>query len=267
MVGEGRFFTTLGQDNITQVPGGVAAKGPVRLEENKLIQEFFNVQPVCSAKTGAAAASANGAENVMNTGSNVFEYHMITTGGAATIVAPVLEASGLDVEGDGTDDHGMEYCTGILSSNKCAFTVGTDAAFYAKLTFRINDVSDFDDCAFGFRKAEAYQAAIDDYDEMAALNVISGNINIETILNGGATTTTDTTDDWADDATHELAVYVSAAGVVTYKIDGVPPSTTAAFTFDDAEVVVPFFYFLHAAGAATGLHLIKFECGHQAHEG
>ena len=50
------------------------------------------------------------------------------------------------------------------------------------MKFAIADVSDTDDCAFGFRKVEAYQANIDDYDEMAALNVISGDIKIETIL-------------------------------------------------------------------------------------
>ena len=102
------------------------------------------------------------------------------------------------------------------------------------------------------------------YDEMAALNVISGNINIETILNGGATTTTDTTNNWTDTAIHELEVRVSAAGVVTYKIDGVDPLVTAAFTFDDAEVVVPFFYTLQAADPeAADISLIEFECGLQ----
>lgn len=262
MKGEGRFFGTLSSDQKTFVPGGIETNGPIKIVENDLIQEFFNVQPVCVEKDGTAASGTDGAENVMSTGSNVFEYHVISTGGA-TITAPVLVAGGLNVEGDGTDNTGFEYSVGILSSNRAAFTVGTDAAFYAKMQFYINDVSDFDDCAFGFRKAEAYQAAIDNYDEMACLNVISGDIKIETILNGGATTTTDTTNNWADDATHELEVRVSSAGVVTYKIDGMAPTTTAAFTFDDAEVVVPFFYFLHATGAATGLYLKSFECGLQ----
>jgi hypothetical protein len=102
---------------------------------------------------------------------------------------------------------------------------------------------------------------LDDYDEMAVLNVISGNITIETILNGGSTTSTDTTDNWADAATHELEVRVSAAGVVTYKIDDAAPTVTAAFTFDAGEVLIPFMFFLQANGAQTGaLNLIEFEC-------
>jgi hypothetical protein len=92
---------------------------------------------------------------------------------------------------------------------------------------------------------------------MACLNVISGNIEIETILNGGATTTTDTTDNWANDGEHTLEIYVSAAGVVTYKIDGVAPTVTAAFTFDPAEVVVPFFFMLHATASQAGAVLLE----------
>ena len=98
---------------------------------------------------------------------------------------------------------------------------------------------------------------------MAVLNVISGNITIETILNNGDTTSTDTTENWADTASHTLEVYVSAAGVVTYKIDGTTPSTVAAFTFATGEVVVPFFYFLNHTDIAGNVILTHFECGPQ----
>ena len=40
---------------------------------------------------------------------------------------------------------------------------------------------------------------------------------------------------------------VSAAGVVTYTIDGVAPTVTAAYTFTAALGVIPFVRFLHAA--------------------
>ena len=92
---------------------------------------------------------------------------------------------------------------------------------------------------------------------MAVLNVISGDITIETILNAASTTSTDTTDNWADTATHSLKVKVTSAGVVTYLIDGTAPSTTAAFTFDSGEVVTPFFYFIHASDVAGAVVLQK----------
>jgi hypothetical protein len=231
-----------------------------RLDDNYTYETFKN-QPVIQLKGGGAATGTAGDENQLIMGTNIFEYHIL---GTQTITGPVASADGLNVGMDQTANDGAEFTMGITANDKHAFTVGTDAAFFAKGTFTIPDVSGTDDFAFGFRKAEAYQAAIDDYDEMAALNVISGNINIETILNNAATTTTDTTDDWADAASHSLTVKVSAAGVVTYEIDDAAPTATAAFTFDDAEVVIPFFYYLHHTDVAGAIIWESFECGYQS---
>ena len=136
------------------------------------------------------------------------------------------------------------------------FTVGKQA-FTAELEFSIADVSGTDDCAFGFAKVDVHRAAIDDCDEMAVLNVISGDITIETVLNNGTTTSTDTTDNWADTEIHSLKVLVSKAGAVTYKIDGVAPSTTATFSFDAGEVVTPMMYVLQASDLAGSMVLRK----------
>lgn len=261
MAGEGNFFNKLAQ-GIGAFTNGIESGGPVKqTDKRNYVKEFFDTEPLCGKKLGAGAATGTaGDENICMLPGATFEYHIL---GTQTIVAPSMGVGGLDISLDAADNDGAEFCLGINAATNGAFVVGTSPAFYAKMLFTIADVSDTDDCAFGFRKVEAYQAAIDNYDEMAALNVISGDITIETILNGGATTSTDTTDNWADTATHELAVYVSAAGVVTYKIDGLDPSTTATFTFDDGEVVVPFFYFLHAASSTAGIVLKDFECGLQ----
>ena len=261
MTQEGKFFSTLGSNKKTFIPGGAHIDGDVKLVQPNNVQEFFDGEPLCGAKLGAGAATGTaGDENVMILRNSIWEYHIL---GTQTIVAPSMGTGGLNVSLDAADNDGAEFCLGINAACRGVFTVGTDPAFFARMRFTIADVSDTDDCAFGFRKVEAYQANIDDYDEMAALNVISGDIKIETILNDAVTTTTDTTDNWADTETHELEVRVSAAGVVTYKIDGIDPTTTAAFTFDDGEVVVPFFYFLHAASSTAGIVLREFECGYQ----
>lgn len=261
MSNEGKFFTTLGQASKTFIPGGIETDGVITRQSNKFIQEFFDAEPVSSAKAGAGAATGTtGDENLMILNDSLWEYHIL---GTQTIVSPTMGVGGLDINMDQTDNDGVECCLGINAANRGVFVVGTDDAFYAKMQFSIADVSGTDDCAFGFRKVEAYQAAIDNYDEMAALNVISGNISIETILNAGDTTTTDTTHDWADGETHTLEVRVSSAGVVTYKIDEGTPATVAAFTFDDGEVVVPFFYFLNASDVAGEVVLKYFECGLQ----
>ena len=221
--------------------------------------EEFESSPVVSLKgTGGVPTGTAGDENLIIFEDNIFEYHIL---GTQTITAPVISAAGLNIGMDQTDNDGVEITQGILSNSRSAFTVGTSKSFSLKVGITIPDVSGTDDCAIGFRKAEAYQANIDDYADMAAINVISGAIKTETILNGAATTTTDTTDNFADGDSKTLEVNVSATGIVTYKVDGVAPTTTAAFTFDDGEVVVPFVYFLHATDVAGAVTLTKYECG------
>ena len=169
---------------------------------------------------------------------------------------PTPSTSGMDYSYEQDDDDGIEL---RMSDNTVKgregidrFTVGKQA-FEAELTFSIADVSGTDDCAFGMAKVEAHAAAIDNRDESAVLNVISGDIKIETILNNGTTSTTDTTDNWADTETHALKVLVAKDGAVTYKIDGAAPSTTATFSFDIGEVVTPSFYLLQASDLAGAI--------------
>ena len=222
--------------------------------------------PVNSKIVGGASSGTAGDENMlMFADGNVLEYHIL---GTQTIVAPAMTTTGLNIGMDQTADDGVELCPTILAAGASSgFTVGTDPAFYFACKLDIADASGTDDLHVGFRKVEAYQANFDDYDEAATIGVVGtsdpNTIQIETILNGGATTTTDTTDTWADAASKTLKVLVSAAGVVTYQIDGSAPTATAAFTFDDAEVVVPFVYFLHAADVAGAVNIITWDVGFQ----
>lgn len=254
MAGEGAFIDGL-------MVGDLKATGAVKASNNKrYCLEEFKVQPVCTL-INATTAGPSGTADTANTaqfGSNVFEY--VAKGTQTIIGLGSLSTTGCSVAGDQTDNDGREiaFAGGITSRALRAYTVGS--AFYARLKFSIATVLGTDDCAFGFRKAEAYQTNLDDYDEMAVLNVISGNINIETILNGAGTATTDTTENWADGETHELRVNVAADGAVTFAVDGNAPTTTAAFSFDAGEVVIPFMFFLQANAAQTGaMNLIEFE--------
>lgn len=218
-----------------------------------------NLEPVSAAVGGGAATGTAGDENVMQLGPNSYEY---SPKGTQTILAPKLGAAGLDINMDQTDNDGIEIVPGSNSLiSRYAYTIGTDKSFEFRLSFSIADVSGTDDCAMGFRKVQAYEANLDDYTDMAALNVISGDINIETILNDGATSTTDTTDNWADGETHELKVRVLSSGRVLFFIDGVAPTTTASFTFDSGDVVVPFFFFLNASDVAGAVQWQELEVG------
>lgn len=241
--------------------GTLLAPTWTRVPHPRYTLEEFRAIPVCVKNDGYSTPTGTAGDvNVFSTAGNHFEYNIK---GTQTILAPAFSASGYDVSFDQTDNDGVEITQGITARSKAAFTIGTDAAFFATATFSIADVSGTDDCAFGFRKTASYTANIDDYTDFAALNVISGDINIETALNNAATTTTDTTDNWADGETHTLTVKVSSAGVVTYQIDGRAPTTVAAFTFDSGDVVVPFFYFLHSSDVAGAVNMTKWEVGLQ----
>lgn len=220
--------------------------------------------PVTAAKAGGAASGT--ATNILYTPNLHLEYQ---PKGTQTILAPVVVTvsegiSALNIGMDQTDDDGVELCAGIIDSNDMAFKVGEDAAFFLRVRFSIADVSGTDDCAIGFRKVEDYQANIDDYADMAVLNVISGNITIETIVGGAATVTTDTTNNWADGETHQLEVFVSSTGVVTYTIDNAAPIVVAAYTFTDNLYVVPFIFFLNSADLAGAVNILEYECGFQS---
>lgn len=234
--------------------------------DQNYVFENWTVNPVTAKVAGGAASGTAGDTNVMQTRNNCFEYNIK---GTQTITAPsIVQVSAgvtaLNISMDQTDNDGVEITPGILTANPNVFLVGTSRAFFFRCRFSIADVSGTDDCAIGFREAEAYQANIDDYTDSAVLNVISGDIFIETIKNNAATVSTDTTQNWADGETHELEVLVGADGAVTYKIDGQAPTVTAAYTFTSGIYVIPYIFFLHSTDVAGAVNFLTYECGYQS---
>jgi hypothetical protein len=181
--------------------------------------------------------------------------------GTQTLLAPLLDATdGLDISQDQTDNDGIEYVFGGPNGalNAMAHTVGTTPASFIRVKMKIADVSGTDDCAVGFRKVETAQANIDDYDEMAVVNVISGNVKTERILNGGATATSGVLATWADAATKEIKVILQGR-TVTFYLNGAKLS--GSHTFDVGEVVVPFLFFLQATTTPGKLFIKELEYG------
>tara|TARA_R110002012_G_scaffold110793_3_gene255480 strand:+ start:688 stop:1440 length:753 start_codon:yes stop_codon:yes gene_type:complete len=214
----------------------------------------------------ASAGSGSDTEANFHLYSDGLKIHSQNIGGQ-TIFVPVADARGMDYSFDATNDEGNQWvhrslaCKGYDSgSNIDGFIVG-GKKFFCELTLYIADVSGTDDCLFGLRKQEAFQAAVDGYDEMAAFNIISGDLKTETILNNAATVTTDTTDDIADASQLTLRIDVDEAGAVTYKYNGSAPSAVAAFSFDVGEVVSPFFYLLQNGTDTAGVVLVDYSLG------
>ena len=221
----------------------------------------FGTRPVIDDYEHTAHALADGtaADTVLHTYADGLSMTWSAVV-AQAINRPAPTTTGINYAGDQTNNDGIELvysCTTTKGREGVdRFTVGRQA-FSAEMEFSIATVAGTDVGNFGFRKVEALQADLHDYDEMAGLFPISGNISIQTILNNAATVTTDTTDNWANAGIHTLGVYVDKAGAVTYTIDGAAPTTTAAFSFDAGEVVTPFLHFLQASGAQTGALVLE----------
>ena len=175
-----------------------------------------------------------------------------------------MDASSLDIGGDQVADDGMEIVGGVMGASGRPFIVGDDAPFYFCATIGLTDVSGTDDLHMGFRASdEVFNAVFDNYTDLASIGAISGDIYIETILNNAATTSTDTTDNWADAAVKKLCIYVGATGAVTYTIDGAAPTTTATYTFADGLPVIPFIHYIHDTDICDEIDLTLWEVGYQ----
>ena len=173
-----------------------------------------------------------------------------------------MDAASLDIAGDQTNNDGLEIYHGIHGTSGRPFIVGHDPAFYFCAKVAVADVSGTDDMHFGFRAAGLPNATFDNYVDLVSIGPISGNVTIETIAADAATVTTDTTLNLADTATDTYCTYVSAAGVVTYTVDGYPPPTTAALTLADSLELIPFAHVLQAADLSGEIDLLEWKVGY-----
>jgi hypothetical protein len=222
-------------------------------------QGVYNAADGYGAPTGVAGDVNHGKIPADIGGVLPIEWHVK---GTQTLLAPAFSLTGLDVSLDQTSTDGAEYILGgHTTRGKHAYTIG-GPGFFARLKWKASDVSGQADCAFGFRKIQTYTANFDDYTDAAVLNNISGDIKIETILNNAATVTVDTTQDWADAATHTFEVQVGQDRTTRFLVDGAFPTVSKTFLWDVDDVVVPMFFFLQAATLPGTLEWLEFEAGY-----
>ena len=168
----------------------------------------------------------------------------------------------LQMDNETADNVGLELVLGGSQfgslSNK--FVVGTHAGSI-DVTFNNVDWSDYDACVIGFRKAEEFNtghggilaAASGDplYTDFVAFGCQSADdVQIASDLNNsGSGTFTDSTDATAANHNHRFKIDLASDGSVTYSHIGAAamrdgalaaPTTTAAFTFDSGDVLVPY---------------------------
>ena len=210
-----------------------------------------------------------GGKNGQTTACQVSHVGAYTAAGSGYFVEgtiPAVDANGtvagLNLQGDAAtaDNTGIEMIIGGTQfGGHAACTIGTHAMVF-DATFNSVDFTDQDAVTIGFRKIEEFEvghgailaAATGDplYTDFVAFGVQSpDDVQIATALNDGARTYTDTTEATAASGNHRFKVNVSKTGVVTYEHVGASvfgagtlaaPATTAAYTFDDGDVVVPY---------------------------
>lgn len=269
------FTSGAGVDTAIMAPAGqdIIVHGTVKQIDAEFVTRSgvdvtFRSSPILqsTATTGAAPSGATGDTNIMMFQEG-FVLEQFIKGAGQTIIAPRMDADGLLISLDQVATEGVEFNPGNRNNAPMTFTIGTDSAFFAECTYTVADVSGCEPMYFGFRKVQANDADYTNYTDFVGygLNnlVAGGDAVIATNLNGAGINTTDTNDAWADAGTHTLTVKVSDAGVVTFLFDGVAPTATQAYTFDNGDVVE--FWYTHVFGAALpgNINWVDFKCGYQ----
>lgn len=218
---------------------------------------------------GTAYTGATGEILGMHSGRAAYEVYQAAVASAA-VVTPVQSADGLEVKPVAAAD-ALEITNGTTSLSPAAHTIGSflksgSDEIYFKTKIKIDDISDVTELWVGWRKAEAYQADPDNYDELAAFNIgqdADGQIEVHTILNGAATATTDTTEtDWADGGEHTLEIRVNKDGRCKFLYDGSEAAVVPSFSFDSAEVILPFLH-LDTESGDPGVSVSEWKVGYR----
>lgn len=231
-----------------------------RYWDNRYLLDDFAVNPVTAKVGGGAATGTAGDNNVLFTQFGQYEWNVI---GTQTILAPSLDAFGLNLVQDNTSGDGIELCAGQTALCPYAFTVGSDAAFFVAGAFKVQDVSGINPLIIGFRKAAAFNATLSSYTDFAVIGIVgtAAKIETQTQLASGGVTTTDTTQTATDGAVHQFKVTVDANGNVTYQFNYDPPTVVAAFKFAAGTVLIPFVRSVEASDITTQASCNYLECG------
>lgn len=234
-----------------------------RYWDNKYWFDNFQVNPITAKVGGGAATGTAGDLNVLYSAFGQYEWNVI---GTQTILAPSLDAYGLNLVQDNTAGDGLELCMGQTALSPMAFTIGSDAAFFLQAVFKVQDVSGVNPLFIGFRKVQAFDATLANYTDFVSIGIVgtAAKIQTQTQLNTGGVVTTDTTQTASDGVPFQLKIMVSALGVVTYQYNYATPTVVAAFTFDSGDVVIPFIRFTEAADITTQAATNYLECGFQS---
>ena len=198
--------------------------------------------------------------------------------GPATDTGTTVAGFDIQMDCESNADTGLEMILAgsPLGGNANGFTIGTHRG-YIDATFITADWTDFDGCGIGFRKVEDFNDghvpilhagsnADGIYTDFAAFGAM-GDTNIQTMTDlndSGTSTTTNVGVVPVDGQNMRVRITLGGGGAVTYSHVNnaeagagtlAEPSSVAAYTFDDGDVVVPYIYTSNDTAAADELFL------------
>jgi hypothetical protein len=175
--GSGSTLTIAGEDASTSNKGIASfaaaefdvTSGAVSLKDEGIRQDFwdynyvnakFHDSPLSVQLDGTVASGVDTEVNVVHVGDGII-FEQLNMG-TQTIIVPIIEADGLEIGHDKTDNEGVQYDLGITSRSRCVFTAQTDACF-VECTVKLADASGVDPFYIGFRKQAARNATLGSY--------------------------------------------------------------------------------------------------------
>ena len=253
--GKTRAETIFEWDYISCAPPVVHAFGNSATDVYADGDKFGIIWPGPSGQMYPSVASCIGAFTAVGTIPNV--------DGAvpATDLNATVAGLNMQMDAETADNTGVEivFSGSQYGSASNKIVAGTHSAVI-DVTWNNVDWSDYDACVIGLRKAEEFEtghggilaAASGDplYTDFVAFgNQQADMISIASALNDGSRTYTDTGDNPAANHNHRFQIILDSDGVVTYKHIGAAvmrsgvlaaPGTTAAYTFDSGDILVPY---------------------------
>jgi hypothetical protein len=219
---------------------------------------FFagSIAPTMTKAIGGLPTGTAGDENVYHwADQNVSLMQSIL--GTQTILYSSTYNTGLRLEQDIVDNDGMEFHTSYGSNSPYLITVGS-GSYSIRAKMSIGTVGSCDEIYVGFRSAVAVSAAVTGYDDIIALNVDNGDVEMITEdANSGTRAVTDSTVDVADGETVYLEVQLKDDGTTRFLINDVDYSSLIAspVTHTAGQTLIPFVRVLQDASASSDVDL------------
>ncbi len=229
--------------------------------------EWFDKPIVFQGPLGAAPA---GTDAVLGWMHSPYGSLNITNMNAQTIVAPVLNATGLLIDQDDNATDGSHVSANEQTIGVQEFIVGSQAF---SLVSRVV-MGDWTDASFmiGFRKKAVYTHAFIDYTDAATVGTgssaagttfINGDLFVTTgTLNNAATVQTISAVAPADGVSVEFRVNVAIDGTVTAFVDNVSypiySAGTTTLILDAGDVMIPFYQIVNIGGGDPAASISSF---------